>query len=225
MISIIKDWNPKQKKLNELLSDSKSFLDGISLCCELHYQVHDILAQEKELTIYQKLINDLPAEAITFRPKNHFSSIAWNIWHITRIEDAVSNILINDSKQIIFNRINKLNTKTIDTGNAFSERDIDEFNSSINVKELLKYRKAVGENTQGILATLTNEDRKTRPTQDQLNRILSEGVLTKEKDSIWLLDFWGKKTISGLLTMPLTRHQIMHISDCFKIRERYEKYA
>ena len=40
-----------------------------------------------------------------------------------------------------------------------------------------------------------------------------------------LLDFWKNKTIAGLLTMPITRHQIVHINDCFKLKERYQKNA
>ena len=47
----------------------------------------------------------------------------------------------------------------------------------------------------------------------------------KEPASIWLLDFWKNKTIAGLLTMPITRHQIVHINDCFKLKERYQKNA
>jgi hypothetical protein len=50
---------------------------------------------------------------------------------------------------------------------------------------------------------------------------MEEGVLTRQDDSIWLLDFWGKKTVAGLLQMPITRHQIVHINDCFKLKAKY----
>lgn len=58
------------------------------------------------------------------------------------------------------------------------------------------------------------QDRKRKPTQEQLKRIIEENVVTTSKDSIWLVDFWSKKTVSGLLTMPITRHQIVHMNDC-----------
>jgi len=67
------------------------------------------------------------------------------------------------------------------------------------------------------------QDRKRKPTQEQLKRIIEENVVTTSKDSIWLVDFWSKKTVSGLLTMPITRHQIVHVNDCFKLVEKYKK--
>jgi hypothetical protein len=44
--------------------------------------------------------------------------------------------------------------------------------------------------------------------------------VTEHKDSVWLLDFWGKKTVAGILLMPITRHQIVHLNDCIKLKER-----
>jgi hypothetical protein len=36
----------------------------------------------------------------------------------------------------------------------------------------------------------------------------------------WLLDFWGKKNILGLIMIPITRHQTLHLNDCFNIKEK-----
>jgi hypothetical protein len=223
MICVTKEWNPKQKQLALLLSKENSFNDAISLCLAMHSQVHDI-ETGKELSIYQRLVKDLSSEMITYRPENKFSSIAWNLWHITRIEDAIVNILISNGNQIMNAALlNKMHVKVTDTGNAFSREDVDKFDSKIKIGELLQYRKVVGKNTQKILKTLTLKDRKRKPTKEQLDRILSEGVLNQEKDSIWLLDFWGKKTVTGLLAMPITRHQIVHINDCYRLKEIFIK--
>lgn len=166
----------------------------------------------------------LTPDNVKYRPKDNFSSIAWNIWHITRIEDAIANIIINNSKQILSEEIlHKINVTITDTGNAFTEQDVDLFNKQVNIIELLKYRKKVGKNTVEILQRLTVQDRKRKPTQEQLKRIIEENVVTTSKDSIWLVDFWSKKTVSGLLTMPITRHQIVHVNDCFKLVEKYKK--
>lgn len=58
-----------------------------------------------------------------------------------------------------------------------------------------------------------------------LKRIVSEKVLTKEPDSIWLLGFLKNKTVAGLLTMPITGQQIAPVNDSFKLKERYQKNA
>lgn len=221
MYSVGAEWNPKQKELSRLLAKADTFYQGVLMCAEMHRSVHD-LGKEAAKNVYQSLLVDMPPELISYRPETSFSSIAWNIWHITRIEDAISNIFLADSGQV-FNQewLKKINAGIADTGNAFTKEDVDEFGKAVNTEELLKYRKAVGMRTQKILLTLAETDRKRKPSKDQLHRIMAEKVLTEEKESIRLLDFWGGKTVSGLLTMPITRHQIVHINDCLKLKEKH----
>jgi len=56
-----------------------------------------------------------------------------------------------------------------------------------------------------------------------IQRILKEGGVTTHPDSIWLLDFWGKKDVAGLLMMPVTRHQVGHLSDCIRLKGKIRK--
>ena len=223
MSTVTQQWNPWQKELSQLLSSPDKFDEAMFLCTRMHNEAHD-LGKQSSPTIFQSLLKNLAPEAIGYRPEKSFSSIAWNIWHITRIEDAIANILIADADQILnIEWLDRMNVKITDTGNAFTKEDVDALNGRINAKELLNYRKAVGKNTQKVLKNIRAVEKKRKPTPEQLKRIVSEKVLTKEPDSIWLLDFWKNKTIAGLLTMPITRHQIVHINDCFKLKERYQK--
>jgi hypothetical protein len=50
---------------------------------------------------------------------------------------------------------------------------------------------------------------------------MENGGLLEHEKSKWLLDFWGKKTILGLIMMPIIRHQTVHLNDCFIIKEKY----
>lgn len=223
MIAVTKDWNLKQKMLSELLKKQDAFFDAMDLCKLMHNELHDI-NQNNEKNIYQELLNGLTSKNVVFRPNNHFSSIAWNIWHITRIEDAISNILIANTQQVLTKEwMERINTSISDTGNAFTISDVDKFNQRIDTNELFLYRKEVGMKTQRVLAAITEADRKRKPSEEQLNRIIDEKVLTNEKDSIWLLEFWGSKTVSGMLLMPITRHQIVHINDCFRLKKMSQK--
>ncbi len=52
-----------------------------------------------------------------------------------------------------------------------------------------------------------------------VSRILEEGGVTRRKDSVRLLDFWEKKDVAGILLMPLTRHQTLHLNDRFKWKQ------
>jgi hypothetical protein len=222
-MTVTKDWNPKQKELNMLLSKENSFKEGISLCLTMHNELHDLKKTHKQ-TIYQSLIENLLQETAVWRPENKFSSIAWNLYHITRIEDAVTTLLIEGGKQTYTKTWQKkLGISFTDTGNAWTEEELVLFNKDINLKALLEYRKDTGSRTQKILQSLDPSSIKRKPDTLQVKKILSEGVVTEHEDSIWLMDFWGNKTITGLLTMPVTRHQIVHINDSFTLREKWKK--
>jgi len=53
---------------------------------------------------------------------------------------------------------------------------------------------------------------KRRVKKHDLQRILEEETASKDEAAIWLIDFWGRKNVSGLLLMPSTRHHVIHIN-------------
>jgi hypothetical protein len=149
----------------------------------------------------------------------------WNIWHITRIEDIVSNILIGN-KETIFNKEvqTKLDINIKDTGNAMTYSEIESLNKNTNIKELKEYRLKVGKSTRKTIEAIEFNDIKRKVEKEQLEKIKHNGGVTDDPKSIWLLDFWGKKNVLGLIMMPITRHQVVHLNDCFKIKQKYNKY-
>jgi hypothetical protein len=152
------------------------------------------------------------------------TSILWDIWHITRIEDIVSNIIMGYKETVFNDEIQaKLNIKIKDTGNAMTYSEMESLNKNINIKELSGYRVKVGKSTQKIIETLEFTDIKRKVKGEQLEKIKQNGGVTDDPKSIWLLDFWGKKNILGIIMMPITRHQIVHLNDCFKIKQKYNK--
>lgn len=89
----------------------------------------------------------------------------------------------------------------------------------INKKELKKYCIEVGKNTRRIISNITLEKLKEKPSQSSMNRIVDEGGLIQDPHSIWLKDFWGNRTIGGLITIPLTDHHLMHLPKCLEIKK------
>ena len=86
-------------------------------------------------------------------------------------------------------------------------------------KKLIEYRNAVGQKTQDIVKSLSTTDMKRKVSAQGLKKIKQIGGVTDQEDSLWLLDFWGKKDVAGLLLMPPTRHVIMHLNDCAKWKQ------
>ena len=224
MINVSKGWNEKQKKLNILLPNQKTFEKGIFLLLEMHSLLHDKKVYKiNTKTFYDNLWENMKDDTCRII-SNKETSILWNIWHITRIEDIISNIII-ENKETIFNKEiqTKLNIKIKDTGNAMTYSEIESFNKNINIKELKEHRIKVGKSTQKIIKTIEFSDIKRKAEKEQLEKIKQNGGVIDNPESIWLLDFWGKKNILGLIMMPITRHQIVHLNDCFKIKQKYKK--
>ena len=224
MINVSKGWNEKQKNLAVSLSNQKTFAKGIKLLLEMHGLLHDKKVYKTAAeTFYDNLWENMKEETCKVI-SNKETSILWDIWHITRIEDIVSNIIMGNKETVFNSEIQaKLNIKIKDTGNAMTYSEIELFNKSINIKELNGYRVKVGKSTQKIVESLEFIDMKRKVGKEQLEKIKQNGGVIDDPKSIWLLDFWGKKNILGLIMMPITRHQIVHLNDCFKIKQKYNK--
>jgi hypothetical protein len=222
VFSVAKDWNPKQALLKTMIAAHSQFSQAITLCLDMHSLIHTSEMSGKNLATFEdELWNGMTDEIFHKMPSNMNTTIAWHLWHITRIEDITVNILIAAGTQI-FNAdwFKKINTGITDTGNAMTAGEIKDFSSKLNMHELRNYRIAVGRKTQGIISQLKPADLKRKMDYQQLKRIIEEGGVLEAEGSKWLIDFWGKKTVSGILLMPVTRHQVVHLNDSIRIKQR-----
>ena len=108
---------------------------------------------------------------------------------------------------------------------SLTDDEIVALSRSLDKDELKKYRKDVGERTAEILRGLGPADMRRKFPPERVRRILDEGGLTEHPDSIWLLDFWGKKDVAGIILMPFTRHQLGHLNDSLRLRSRILRSA
>lgn len=149
-------------------------------------------------------------------------NIIWNLWHIMRIEDLIVNILICEKESILNEKLkNELNISITDTGNSLTKEEIKKFAKNINIKKLKYYSDKISKNTINLIKRLKAEDIKRK-----INKINSEKIINGcgvTKDNLWLIDYWSKKDIAGLLLMPLSRHIIVHLNQCYKYIETKSK--
>lgn len=143
--------------------------------------------------------------------------MCWQFWHTYRIEDLVSNFLIADKNQIFDKEWQKrMNSPITDTGNAVEPEEAASFGKMINVEALYEYMVEVSRNTREIIANLTIDQLQQKPSKEQLDCIMNAGGLTSDKRSMWLLDYWGGLTVSGMILTPLTDHHMMHLPPCLE---------
>jgi hypothetical protein len=144
------------------------------------------------------------------------------MWHSARIEDITMNLLVTEDGQV-FNAGNwkeKIGSSIVDTGNSMNEREILEFSKSINMDALKNYRMEVGRKTRAIINKLTTADMKRKFDKSKLQRILDEGAVLNVEASNWLIDFWGRKNVAGIILMPVTRHHVVHINESLSAKKK-----
>lgn len=152
----------------------------------------------------------------------HSKTIAYSLYHIFRIEDIVANSLIKKCNQIFFenNYQSRMNSPIITTGNELAKQEIADFSRRINIDELYNYMEAVNESSTVLLKSLPFADMKKRMTGQDAERLRALRVVSGHEKAFWLIDFWCAKNIRGLIQMPFSRHWIMHIEACLRIKSK-----
>lgn len=219
----LKSWNDDIKELRNIILKPDKIQESKSLALSLHSMVHlSIMSGVDKKTFEDELWEGLDENTFRTSQNQKGRTIAYGIWHCTRIEDITMNLLVAGDKQI-FNRENwkeKINSNITDTGNAMSEDDIMEFSKNINIQELKNYRIEVGRRTRDIVKNLSTQDMKRKFDKHRLQRILDERSVLDVEASNWLIDFWGRKNVAGIILMPMTRHQVIHINESLSAKKK-----
>lgn len=226
MVDKKSQWNENQKTLRSFLLDNSKFEKAIKICLEQHSMVHlSEMSSIKTDTFEDDLWRNLDETALRTSTNEKGRTILYGLWHSARIEDITMNILVASDYQVINteNWLKRIQSTTCTTGNELNPIEILEFSKNININELRNYRIAVGRKTQHIIKNLTFSDLKRKFSKESLSRIMEEKAVSSLPSANWLIDFWSKKNISGILLMPVTRHHIVHINECFKAKDKYLK--
>lgn len=212
------DWSSRHQELREVIRKKDRFPRAVEMILDLHKDLHvSNVSKLKNKNKIDLLFGDLKRNEYAIMPSYKDETIAWAVWHIARIEDLTMNVLVNNGLQIFDESWKKkINAPVSDTGNAITDDEIMNFSKQIHINELLKYREEAGIKSREIVRRLKLTDMKRKILPGATSGILQENGVTEQPDSIWLLDFWGKKDVAGIILMPLTRHQILHLNDCDK---------
>ncbi|WP_291582427.1 DinB family protein [Clostridium sp. UBA6640] len=219
----LNSWNNEIKQLREIILKPDRIEESKYLSLNLHSMVHlSVMSGIDKKTFEDKLWEELDENTFRTSTNKKGRTVAYGVWHSTRIEDITINLLVAGEEQIfnVGNWQKKINSKIIDTGNAMSENEILEFGKNIHMEELKNYRIEVGRRTQDIIKNLSIMDMKRKFDKHRLQCIIDEGAVLDVEASNWLIDFWGRKTVSGTILMPVTRHNIVHINESLSAKKK-----
>ena len=220
MDSAQKNWNKQQTEFREILLGFNQHDHAIKLFLHQHAALHSArMAKSDDWSFEDEILADIQEEQIRRIPPNSEHSVAWTIWHIARIEDTAMNILVAGGPQILFSEewFDKLEIDARDTGNAMSDEGVTALSSSVNIEMLKSYRMAVGRRTRDVVKQLNSSDLSHKVEPARLQQVLDEGAVVAEAQG--LIDYWSKRNVAGLLLMPATRHNFVHLNEALKIKK------
>lgn len=213
-----KEWSELNKTMQLQLKKKESITSGIATLLELR---KGLMEQMKDFR------TELAAEDFSAMPYRnatgyHSKTVAYSLWHIFRIEDIVAHTLIAGDQQVFFqgDYQRKINSPIITTGNELAGEEIVDFSKALCLDELYAYMDEVNAASTKILENLAYEDIKRKIPDEKREVLENLGVVSKDEKAWWLIDYWCGKDIKGLIQMPFSRHWIMHVEACIRIREK-----
>lgn len=214
-----KQWNEQQKLLAGALKKKTDHARAVELFTMQHGMMHAPgLGALGLWSLDEELWEGLAEDKARWLPPGGEHSIAWMIWHIARCEDITLNLLVARGPQVIDRDgwMNKMRAGVYDTGNTMDLEAVNRFSVAIDLSALRTYRAAVGQRTQEIVRGLPAGDSQRQVDPADVRRIRETGAVVEGAE--YLLDYWGKQKVAGLLLMPATRHLLVHLNEAMRIK-------
>ena len=224
-----KAWNNRLQELRDIIETPENTEKSKQLIIELHKQVHVSEVYQNTNQSFEDLVwNDFNENLYRTATNEKGRTVLYGIWHSARIEDITMNLLVANKPQVFEkgNWLPKINSTIKHTGNSLNEKGILEFSSLINIQALKNYRIEVGKSTREIIKHLHEGQLNTKIYKENLPLLLKQNAVDNVESANWLIDFWGRKTIAGIILMPALRHNLTHINESLKtIKKNKRRYS
>ena len=218
-----KKWTSRQDLLRKALASKPRFDEAIALFLEQHAAVHTAQISNPNIwSLHDEVLTELSSEQIQLIPATGQNSIAWLLWHITRIEDMTINTFTMDQAQV-WNKdwSNRLGYPSPDCGAGMNDEEVAAFSAAIIPEVLLEYRAAVGQQTRRSVSKLTAAQSREIVPDTVVHRLVGEGSISAQAH--WLYEFYTHRTHAFFLTRTATSHNFVHLNEASRVAKKLFK--
>ncbi len=156
----------------------------------------------------------VPDDLMRQRPHPHVNSIVWNMWHLTRVEDAGLNRFVTDRPQVLddgdWNQ--RMNIPWRHNGAEMNFAEVDDLSQRIDLPALRAYSAAVQQRTREIVNQLDQTSLSTVMERDYLSKILFDEGLAHPKAAGLLENYLDWTKGKCLINFGLT-HPYQHVGE------------
>ena len=214
-----KQWTQRQDLLRKAFSSKAHFAEAIQLFIEQHANVHTATISGGEYwSLYDEVMTGLSDAQVKAVPHRGLNSIAWLLWHITRIEDMTINNLVFDQSQVLFSGgwEARLGLPSPDVGASMDASEVAGLSAQINVQALQDYRVEVGRSTRAGALRLQPIQLKEVVPASTVQQLVEEGSISQK--GLWLFEYYLNRTKGFFLTRTATSHNFIHLNEAGRAR-------
>jgi hypothetical protein len=210
----------RQTQLRKMMLKPDQQNAAIQLFLQQHAMLHSKKVANTEAWSYEdEILDGMPNERVRQIPKGCEHSIAWLIWHMARCEDITMNLLAAGRPQVLTDDwLAQTKSPIVDTANEMKMDQLISFSNSMDIGALRGYRCAVGMRTREIVMQLRSDDLLKKVDPSRLQKVVELEVVVDAARPI--IDYWGSRTIAGLLLMPASRHNLTHLNEAWDLKHR-----
>lgn len=222
----ISHLNQLQTTLRTALEATEVSPHASGLFLDLHAALHSAaVAPGTEWSLEDEVFNGLSETQIRTILPGQEHSVAWLVWHIARCEDITMNVLVAGTPQVLHHQgwYDRMGATAQDTGNAMSPGEITEVSGTLDIPALRGYRLAVGQRTQEIFNQLQPPDLRRKMDPARVRQVLEQRAVVGAARGV--LEYWSKRTVTGLLLMPATRHPLTHLNEAWHMKGALQRNA
>jgi hypothetical protein len=156
----------------------------------------------------------VPFDLMRLRPHPAVNSIAWNLWHLLRVEDAGVNRFVAGSPQVfdVGGWDAQLNLPWRHNGSGMDFGEVDELDRRIDLAALQGYAGAVEARTRAVVADLDAIDLEAPMQEDALRHILFDEGFAHPRSEGLLENYRGWTKGKCLFNFALT-HPYQHVGE------------
>jgi hypothetical protein len=138
------------------------------------------------------LFAGLADEQVRARPHG-LNSIAWLVWHATRVEDAAVNRFVADRPQVLADEgwLDRLGVARRDVGAGMASSDVDALSAAIDPEALRGYARAVAARTLAVAGALAPAAWEDAVPPERIRSVVADEALLVDAGR-WVADFWAR---------------------------------
>ena len=157
---------------------------------------------------------EVPEKMMRQRPHPLVNSIAWNLWHIARVEDSALNRFVSDQNQVLDDGgwMEKMALPLRHNGFAMRLEEVDQLRQQVELQALRDYSNAVRERTMEITSGLELHSLDEKLSPEHIELVLFQEGLAGPRAKGLVENYTGWTNAQCLMNLGLT-HSYHHVGE------------